>query len=55
MNKVLGDEGGVVETDTSADPYSNKLYIQGTKEEIQGPHIQSVTGSSVWSEYRIFG
>lgn len=31
------------------------LYIQGTKEKVQGPHILSVTASSVWSKYRIFG
>lgn len=33
----------VVTRDNSVDPYSNILYyIQGTKEKIQGPHIQSV-------------
>ena len=32
---------GVVTRDTGADPYSNILYIQGTKDKIQGPHVQS--------------
>lgn len=35
--------------------FSNMLYVQGTKDKIEGPHVQSVTASSVWSEYRIFG
>lgn len=44
----------VVMRDSSADPCSNILYIQGTKDQIQGPHIQSFMASSVRSEYRIF-
>lgn len=41
MYKVLGDVEGRHD-EHGADPYSNILYIQGTKDKIQGPRVQSV-------------
>lgn len=31
---------GVITGDASADPHSNQLYVQGTTDEIGGPHLQ---------------
>lgn len=38
MYTVAGDIQGPLET--SADPRPNKLYVQGTKEKIEGLHVQ---------------